>query len=489
MSQALIDAEFVAPRQTDAAVVVTMPRARNRVLPLVISAGAVILLALTFRPVIEGDGVGYYSYLHAIFVSHNLSFESEYAAAIASHTPVLLQSVTARSAAGHLTDFFPIGPAILSSPTYLIALAFDPSGEPQYGAPFLQAFTFASLFYGLAGLGICYLLASAVVNRRSAALGVLVAAFATPYVFYLLSDPSYSHTFSVFCVSAFLYVWWKGPPATYRGWLVLGVLGGLMAMTRFQDGLLVAVLLVDVKKLRRPAVMLIPGLFIGFAPQLVVDYAQFGTVLPQRPPGEALDPLAGQYLSVLFSSSQGLLTWTPAALFAALGIFLLKDRRLKVACLIGFIMEILVIGSAPDSVGYAFGQRRLLDLLPFATIGFAGLAARLEPWMRWVAAGALMLWNLTLMAGYEYLFPTGDPGFAHLTVGQLSAVPYLPRLVAKGAVVRDLVLWGEAHTTFQPLPALSMLVLEAACVAAAGGTMWFLGRRARSETETQATSP
>ncbi len=489
MSQVLIDAEFVAPAEKGAAVVVPIRRASNRIVAVVLSVGAVILLALTFRPVIEGDGVGYYSYLHAVYVSHSLSFENEYAAAIASHTPVYVPSVTTRSASGRLTDFFPVGPAVLSSPAYLIALAFQPSGEPQYGAPFVQAFTFASLFYGLAGLAICYLLASVVLNRRSALLGVLVAVFATPYVFYLLSDPSYSHTFSVFCVSTFLYVWWKGPPATYRGWLLLGVLGGLMAMTRFQDGLLMAVLLVDVKKVRRPALMLVPGMLIGFAPQLVVDYAQFGTVLPQRPPGQALDPLAGQYLGVLFSSSQGLLTWTPAALFAAIGIFLLRDRRLKIAGLIGLVVELLVIGSAPDSVGYAFGQRRFLDLLPFAVIGFAALADRFEPWIRWVAAGVLIVWNLTLMAGYEYLFPTGDPGFAHLTVGQLAAVPYLPRLLAKGAVVRDLVLWSQAHTTFQPLPALSMLLLEAVCVAAAAAAAWLLSRRAYSRTETEPASP
>ena len=487
MSQALIDAEFVAPRQTDVAVLVTMPRPRNRVLPLVISAGAVILLALTFRPVIEGDGVGYYSYLHAIFVSHNLSFESEYAAAIASHTPVYEPSVTARSTTGHLTDFFPVGPALLSTPAYLIALAFQPSGEPQYGAPFLDAFAFASLLYGLGGLAICYVLAAAIVDRRSALLGVLVAAFATPYVFYLLSEPSYSHTFSVFAVSAFLYVWWKGPPATYRGWLLLGVLGGLMAMTRFQDGLLMAVLLVDVKKLRRPAALLMPGLFIGFAPQLVMDYAQFGTVLPQRPPGEALSPLAGHHVDILFSSSQGLLTWTPAAAIAVLGIWLLRDRRMQIACLIGFVLEVLVIGSTPDSPGNAFGQRRLLDLLPFMVIGFTAVADRLQSWISWAAAGALIFWNLTLMAGYEYLFPTGDPGFAHLTVGQLSAVPYLPRLLAKGAVVRDLVLWSQAHSTYQPGLGISLLVLETICVAAAAGLLWLLtGRVTTTETQVAA---
>ena len=46
----------------------------------ILAAIALLLLALTFRPVVEGDGVGYYTYLHAAFVSHSLDFANEYAA-------------------------------------------------------------------------------------------------------------------------------------------------------------------------------------------------------------------------------------------------------------------------------------------------------------------------------------------------------------------------------------------------------------------------
>ena len=246
---------------------------------------ALLLLALTFRPVIEGDGVGYYAYLHAVLVSHSLDFANEYSAAIASHTPLYLPLVTARTSTGDLADFFPVGPAILSAPAYLVALALRTSGEPQYGSPFVEVFSLASLFYGLIALAICYrLAASIVVSRRAALIGVLGATFATPLVYYTLTDPSYSHTFSVFCVSAFLYAWWTGPPRTRLGWFGLGLLGGLMAMTRFQDGLLVAIVLIDVRRLRWPALLLVPGVLLGFAPQLAVDQVQFGTWLPQRPP-------------------------------------------------------------------------------------------------------------------------------------------------------------------------------------------------------------
>lgn len=450
---------------------------------------ALLLLAATFRPVIEGDGVGYYAYLHAALVSHSLDFTNEYSAAIASNTPVYLPLLSYRTATGHLANFFPVGPAILSSPAYLVALILRPSGEPQYGSPFIEAFTLASLLYGLVGLAICYRLAVAiVVGRRAALIGVLGATLATPFVYYLLSDPSYSHTFSVFCVSAFLYVWWKGPPRTYLGWFGLGLLGSLMALTRFQDGLLVAIVLIDFRRLRWPALLFIPGVLIGFAPQLAIDHVQFGSWLPQRPPGQGVDFLNGHYLDVLFSSQDGLFTWTPAGLFAAAGFFFVKDRRMRVACALAFLLETLISGAATDTGGAAFGARRFLDLIPFAVVGTAALAERIGPRFDWLAVGALGAWNFILIANFEYVIgPSQATGYAALIRGQASALEYVPRLLAKGAVVRDLFLWSQADLRFDPIGGLSLLVLEAGCLTIAltaalmgGGRESQLSKRADS---------
>ena len=430
---------------------------------------ALLLLAVTFRPGIDGDGVGYYAYLHAALVSHSFDFTREYSAAIASHTPVYLPLISFRTPTGHLADFFPVGSAILSAPAYLIALVLRFSGEPQYGSPFVEAFSLASLLFGLIGLALCYRLAMCIlVSRRAALIGVVGATLATPFVYYLLTEPSYSHTFSVFCVSAFLYVWWKGPPRTYLGWFGLGLLGGLMAMTRFQDGLLVAIVLIDFRRLRWPALLLIPGLLIGFAPQLAVDQAQFGTWLPQRPPGQGLDLLNGHYLDVLFSSHDGLFVWTPAALFAAAGFLFIKDRRMKVACVLAFLLETLISGAVTDTGGAAFGARRFLDLIPFAVVGMAAIAARIGPRFDWLAVGALCAWNFILMANFEYVIgPSHATGYAALIRGQASALQYVPRLFGKGAVVRDLLLWSQAHSRFDPIRGLCLLVLEAACLAIA----------------------
>ncbi len=432
---------------------------------LITAVVSVLLLALTFRPVVEGDGVGYFSYLHALMVSHSLDFNNEYSAAINSRIPLFLPLVTTRTATGQLGDFFGIGSALLSMPAYLAALAWRPSGEPQFGPPFVHAFAMSSLFYLLLGLAFSYRLAVSVVgDRRASAVGAVAALFTTPLVYYGLSDPSYSHAFSVFCSSAFVYAWWTGPPRSARGWLGLGLLGGVMAMTRFQDGLLMAIVLVDAKRLRWPALLMIPGALLGFAPQLAVDHFQFGSWLPARPPGQTLDPLHGQYLQALFSSNDGLLIWTPAAIFAGAGLYFVRNQRIVLACLIAFLLQLAIIGAAPDSAGRAFGARRFLDLIPFAVVGLAAFWVRFRL-LSASAVVALTVWNLTLEANFEYIMKSGSTvGYRELLLGQLSAVSFLPRLFAKGAVVRDLLLWPQAHTRFDPVGGTALLAAEIVCV-------------------------
>ena len=41
-------------------------------------------LACTFRPVVQGDGVNYFAYLHSLVVDHDLDFRDEYRAAVAA---------------------------------------------------------------------------------------------------------------------------------------------------------------------------------------------------------------------------------------------------------------------------------------------------------------------------------------------------------------------------------------------------------------------
>lgn len=446
-----------------------------------------LFLAATFKPIVEHDGVNYYAYLHSIVVDHDLDFSDEYQAAEAAHIAVTDVLVSTRLPTGLLANFQPIGSAVLALPFYLVALAFHPKGEPQFGPPFVTAFVIASLFYGLMALALSVRLAAAVTGSAPAAMAAaLVAAMVTPFVYYLVYEPSYSHTFSAFAAGAFVLVWWRHPrERSVIGWFMLGLLGGLPALIRFQDGLLAGIALIDVPRARWRALGFLPGVALAFSPQLVVDRVVFGTWLPYRPAAFALEPWPGHYLQVLFASHHGLLIWTPVLAIAAVGIALLPDRRLAVAALYAFCAELAINGAAPDWWGgFSFGMRRFLDLLPFMVVGLAQVVQHLRPRVAALAGALFTAWNFLLMANFTYVIRGDrDPGYRGLLAGQLEALRYLERLFVQGAVVRDVVFWRPLHLAFKPAEGLSLLAVMAACMLAALWAAWVWRPRARARSD------
>lgn len=430
-------------------------------------AAFLALLALTFKPSIENDGIGYFSYLHSVVVDHDLDFTDEYAAVRAegvAYYPLLIES---RTSTNMLADYFPVGPALISSPAYLAALVARPSGEPQFGPPFSVVVSLVSLLAGLLALVLSYRLATASSGPQASLVGVVGAAAATPFVYYLLYEPSYSHTFSAGAVAAFLYVWWwRRDHRSPWGWLALGVLGGLMGLIRFQDGPLLLIGLLDRPRRWWHLIVFFAGVLIAFAPQLPVDRILFGSLLPARPAGQDLQLFPGHYLDVLFSSFHGLFSWTPITVLAVAGFWFVKDRRLQLAFLYAFVIEVIIGGAAPDWFGgYSFGMRRFVSLTPFFAIGLAALAQKFSARVQWGTVAAFVAWNLVLMTNFTYVIKvTGDPGYGMLLSGQVEAVRLLPHLISQGAVGRALVFWPFLHVRFDPVYGLAVLIGEAACL-------------------------
>ena len=452
---------------------------------LLLAVAAVLFLALTFKPAVSGDGVGYFSYLHSVIVDRDLDMSDEYAAARAAHVDVYPPQISTRTKTGMLANLFPVGPALMSAPAYVAALALRPSGAPQVDAPFTTAYTLASLLYGLLALAICYRFARAVTGSSGAALtGAVAAALTTPLLYYLVYQPSYAHTFSAFAVSAFMYLWWstRGHRST-RAWLLLGLLGGMMALVRWQDGPLAAVALLDLPKERFRVLLLVPGIVLGFLPQLLVDHVIFGSWLPSRP---GLDPLHGHYFDVLFSSWHGLFTWTPGVLLASIGIFLVRDRALRAAFVLCLAMQLFIVGAYPIWWGgFSFGMRYLVNLTPFYAIGLAALAVRLRPWVSRVAIAGLTAWSLLLILDMTYVIKVDvNPGWVGLLKDQVAALSYAPHLL-QGYVVRALLLWPLLKTEPNFLGGVVVLLLLAGTVIAA----WLAGAGGSGDRPQPAPAP
>ena len=99
------------------------------------------------------------------------------------------------------------------------------------------------------------------------------------------------------------------------------------------------------------------------------------SLLPARPAGQALQFFPGHYLDVLFSSFHGLFSWTPIALLAVAGFIFVSDRRLKLAFVYAFVVEVIIGGAAPDWFGgFSFGARRF-------GAGWTKDLARIQKWL------------------------------------------------------------------------------------------------------------
>jgi len=198
----------------------------------------------------------------------------------------------------------------------------------------------------------------------------------------------------------------------------------MAALVRWQDAIVLALPAWEVLSARRrgststgQGLAFGVTLALGFAgavvPQLLAWRSIYGSwlVLPQG--GSFMrwgDPAVG---SVLFSTRHGLFLWTPALLFAALGLWWLwrRDRVVGVASLLTFALAVYVNAAVADWwAGEAFGARRFVSCTPIFALGLAAVGARLEAAGRVAAlrtaAIALTIYNVLFLLQYQ-LFMRG----------------------------------------------------------------------------------
>ena len=115
-------------------------------------------------------------------------------------------------------------------------------------------------------------------------------------------------------------------------------------------------------------------------------------------------------LQVLGSPGHGFLVWTPLAILAIAGLFILAvrgagdARRVAWSALLMIASQAYVAGSVESwTVAGAFGQRRFVALTILLVIGLAALWSALRATPRRFAAvmiAACVWWNLALMAQF-----------------------------------------------------------------------------------------
>lgn len=419
-----------------------MKRTRWLVLLFLVS-----LPAVTQR-IYASDEIEYFAFLRSLWFDHDVSFDNEYrhfADAGIADGGFVATYLDRTTPTGHRVTFATIGPAILWAPFYAVGdatarlahLAGADVAVDGYSRPYVAAVCYGSACYGFAAL----LLAGDIVRRLGApdvpVAAVLAVWLGTPLLFYMYLAPVFAHACSAFAVALLLWVWVR----VRHRWsitdgLLLGALGGLVAMVREQDVLLLAGPALDflaawfwrrqpapsgtgVFRARDGVGCMLAGL-TGFAatywPQLLAYETLNGHLGPSALVTRKMTWTAPHFWGVLFSPAHGLFAWTPLALVAIIGLVWLTSGRAKADCrdcqwvgalaLLLVLLEAYVSGSVESwTVAGAFGQRRFISLTPLLVMGLAALAAS----ARTVRPGALrraalatvvtlgVWWNIGLM--------------------------------------------------------------------------------------------
>ena len=243
-------------------------------------------------------------------------------------------------------------------------------------------------------------------------------------LWYIVKEPSMTHAPSMAGAAAFIWMWAATREnRTLRQWALLGALAGFIGLIRWQNVLFALLPMCDALALLASAyrrkdnqalrATLIAGVaftacaIVGFLPQMLAWRAIYGTFLAVSPVGPQIRLWDPQLVDILWSSRNGLLSWSPALYLGAIGLFIFAWMRPPVGLAVLLCLGVMVYfnASIQDWWGSAgFGGRRFDGTIPLFALGAAALGERAIRWTSrrpgtvvLAACALLALWNVSLM--------------------------------------------------------------------------------------------
>ena len=371
-----------------------------------------VLAALYLQPQrVASDGIFYYAPLHSVIVDGDLDFENEYR--VLGARPGYFQ----RTETGRLPNNYSIGPALLWAPFFLVAHLLGHLGlyrPTGFGYPYFTAVTTGTVLVGFLGVVLMFHLVRAYFRPSTAFVAALLVWLASFHVWYMVFEPSMSHSMAMASVAAFLLVTHEGTRGV-KGFTLMGALGGVVALMRWQNVLfLPAALAVSWARHGRPKMRELASgaaaFVVVFSPQLLYWRALYGSALLVPQGGGYIDWSQPELEAVLFSSRHGLLSWAPLLWLGIVGFpgFVRRAPVLGGSLLLATLATWYVNASVFDWwAGASFGSRRFDGALPAFALGVAAtLEFVVHRIRRRPLATALvlltpfMLWNAMLMGVY-----------------------------------------------------------------------------------------
>jgi hypothetical protein len=401
------------------------------------TAGVAAQLDLGAR--LQSDGFYYFAYLRSIAFDRDVDFTNDYRMlGLGDKTHLFAPTPT-----GHAQSAWTIGPAIVWSPFFAVGhvtarrLAASGAEISVDGTsfPYRQAVCLAGLFYGLLGCWFSYRAALRFFPAAIAATSTALVIAGSFLLWYLVKEPSMTHAPSAAAVAGFTWLWletrgaWTEMGTTNRRsalakLALLGAVAGLMTLIRWQNALfavlpasdaimtiLPAARVFDTVALRRTilaGLVFTAGATIAFTPQMAAWKSIYGSWLAVSPIGPQIRWTDPHLADILWSSRNGLLSWSPALYCGLVGllIFAVRQPAAGVPLLLAVALMTYFNACVQDWWGSAgFGGRRFDGTIPLFVVGFAAFTTsavtviRRYPLGTFAAVGALLVaWNLSLLS-------------------------------------------------------------------------------------------
>ena len=388
---------------------------------LAITAVMVFFAFITWRwswnqgpMIIRSDAEGYYAYLRAVFINHDLGHEKP--------NPTYLHAVPE----GTLNKYF-AGEAVMLTPFFLAAHGWAHlSGAATDGlsTPYTRAVGLAALTYALLGLlAFRALLRALRMNEPALTVTLLTVGFGTQLVQYACIQPGWSHVYSFCMVSVFLLLTMRlaAEPQPWRA-TVWGLSLGMIVLLRPVNGLVVLAIPIIlgngtaafIRCLLGRWKLLLSSSLAGSAVMLiqcVLWYAQVRHFIADGYQGEGFHWDRPEIIQVLIGFRRGLFLWTPVMLFPAFSILVLwrTDRVRAVATSAYWAVNTYVISSWWIwYYGSGWGARVFIDHYPVLFLPLALVLSRWsnDPHSRWPWRGMLAMLTVaslfTMAQFYQY---------------------------------------------------------------------------------------
>ncbi len=380
-------------------------------------------------PPIRSDGFGYYVYLPAVFIHHDIFFnflsDSQFAPSMKDYPEDDWAGLDEREDGENgLVDKYPVGTAIMQTPFFLgawaIAKAIYPRPISGFELPFQIGSCVSAAFYFAAGVYLLFRILAHRTNVLATSLCLLFTVAATNVLLYASYEGSLSHIYSFFLVSALCSVAAASGDLLRRSF-AFGLLLGLTAIVRPTD--LVAALLVaqlvkgaNRNELLKSVALVACGAALTASPQAFIWLETTGRLVHYSYGNEGFNFLHPEVINYLFSVRKGAFFWHPAYLLMI--VFLIahyRKYRREALIFLAMISVNFYLGAAWWAwwFGGSFGARQAVDVSPAMVIAagsffFYALTAFALPLRSLLGAFAALLAaiNLVQMQGYiTHKFP------------------------------------------------------------------------------------